>query len=225
MKKQIIFLFLLVFTLSSLKSQSTSETRYYNDKYSSKEVPQEKAKYSKTITTNADSSVSTEIKKLKTSEIIHYDAYKGKEPVGIWKYETGEGVKEMDYGFKLIYKDPFCDDSLSEIIKDYFEDNDSIGYAAPKIASGEKSIYEVLSKFVIYPVYDKERGIMGTVYLNFRITKDGNIEDLSVTKGKDITLDKEAVRVIRFVKFSSPPYLNGKPISVCVRFPFKFTLE
>jgi TonB family protein len=226
MKKIIITSYLLLLVLPLLKAQPTSETKYFNDKYSSKEVPKEKAKYSQTITTNADSSITTEIRKIKTNEIITSQTYKGEEPFGTWKFVTSEGIEELDYNFRMNYSNTSCKDSISRgLIKDYFEDNDSLGYKAPKIANGDTSIYDALSRIVVYPQDAKERGISGTVYLNFNITKDGKIENISVSKSSNIYLDKETVRIFRTLKFSSPAYLNGKPINICVRFPFKYTLE
>jgi TonB family protein len=226
MKKLIICLIIFGHSVLVLIAQSTTETKYFNDKYSSKEVPKEKAKYSKTIKTNVDSSITTEIKQIKTNEIIRSRTFKGKEPFGIWICDNFSSKQELDYNFKLIYADPFCQDSASnDIVNDFFVDNDSIGYKAPKISTGETSIYLAVSKIVVYPQDAVENGISGTVYLNFNITKDGKIENIAVTKGKNILLDKETVRVFRTLQFSSPAYLHGKPISICVRFPFKYTLE
>ena len=59
---------------------------------------------------------------------------------------------------------------------------------------------------------------------SFIVTKDGQIENIVVNKGVDITLDKEAVRILRALKFSTPPLLNGRPVNICVKFPISFRL-
>jgi TonB family protein len=65
----------------------------------------------------------------------------------------------------------------------------------------------------------------GTVNLAFTITTEATIQDIIVTQGVDISLDKEAVRVIRALKLSNPALLNGKPQEVCITLPVRFKLN
>lgn len=67
-------------------------------------------------------------------------------------------------------------------------------------------------------------GLNGSVQLSFIITKEGVVKDIIVTKGVDIALDKEAVRVIRKLKFSAPSMLKGEPVEVCIKMPMSFRM-
>ena len=50
-------------------------------------------------------------------------------------------------------------------------------------------------------------------------------ENIVVKRGVDISLDKEAVRVLRELKFSSPPTVNGQAYAFkCLVLPVKYKL-
>jgi TonB family protein len=169
--------------------------------------------------------VTTVIKDLKNDEIISNQTYRGEEPFGIWKYRRSNRTDELDYSFDLKYTGNTCKESISGIDpRDYFQDNDSLQYVAPKISNGEKSIFQFISQQTIYPPGARENGTQGTVYLTFKITKEGNIENIVVLRGVDILLDKEAVRVLRQLKLSSPPTFNGEVKEVCATLPITFKL-
>jgi TonB family protein len=131
----------------------------------------------------------------------------------------------MDYNFPLIYSEDKCNDSLPVKTSDYFQDNDSLGYKVPKILNGELTIYQFIAKNIIYPRRATEEGIQGTVYLQLTLTKEGTLENIVVIRGTNILLDKEAVRVLRQVKFSSPPTIKGQSYTFnCLGLPIKYRL-
>ena len=108
---------------------------------------------------------------------------------------------------------------------DFFKDNDSLAYKAPKISSGEETIYQFISKNIIYPSRAIEEGIQGTVYVQLMLTKEGAVENIVVKRGINILLDKEAIRVLRQLKFSSPPTINGQVYTFkCLALPIKYRL-
>jgi len=224
MKKNILTIIIL--TICVCCNAQSTKTKYYKDENLSKEVLQDKAKFSESFIQNDDGTITTEIKNLKSNEIINSQTYKENEPVGVWVYQTGFlGTAKLDYNFNVKYSDEKCDDSISNIrIDDYFQDNEGVGYKAPKISSGETTFIEFLVKNLVYPSRAKEQGIQGKVNLMFTITKTGNIENIIVTKGTNLYLDKEAVRLIRLLNFSNPPTLNGQPHSFCVTKTISFTL-
>jgi TonB family protein len=199
----------------------TTETKYYKSRSMDEEVPQEKAKYSKTITNNPDGSIATERKNLKKNQIESRQVLKGEEPVGIWVYLTGKGPAEMDYDFNLEYTNQECPRSFD--IKNYFADDLSVSYESPKIATGEQ-FYEFIGKNLVYPAKARREGIQGKVDLIFDLTKEGIIENVRVKKGVHVVLDKEAVRILRKVKFSSPPKIKGQPETLCANASITFRL-
>ena len=213
---------IFVFAMAIICNGQSSETKYFNNVDLEKEVSNEKAKYSQIIIQNSDGTVTTEVYDLRKNALSNSQTFKGEEPYGIWKFNTG---RTLDYNFPLIYSDQKCNDSIPLKIYDYFQDNDSLGYKAPKPMTGDLTIYQYLAKNIIYLSRAKDEGIQGTVYLRFIITKEGAIENVVVFRGANILLDKESVRVIRELKFSTPPTLNGQPITIsCLTFPIKYKL-
>ncbi len=213
---------LLVF-ISSLCFSQTSETKYYNQRM--EEVSPEKAKFSKTITQGNDGSITTSTTDIKKNLITSSQTLIGEEPFGVWVYQRAKGTGELDYNFKLNYSIEVCSNEgdLAKL-KNYFNDNDVPGYKSPILASGHKSIYESIGQNIIYPSKARRLDIQGMVMTSFIITKEGKIENIVVNKGVDLVIDKEAVRVLRAIKFSSPPMLNGEPVTICVKLPITFRL-
>ncbi len=201
----------------------TSETRYYKDEFLRKEVPANRAGYSQTVRYDTDGTTSTDGKNLITRKIISSETYKGNEPTGIWMYRTVHGMDSLDYSFPLVYSDKICIDTIAGL-KDYFKNNDTLHYVAPKLEGGD--IMNVLMKTIVYPSAAREDNITGRVVANVTITTaNGKVENVVVTKGTHKLLDKETVRVFRELKFLSGPTLNGQPVSVCVALPLSFVLE
>jgi len=223
MKNKLLTAFLLLISLSNLYAQQ-NKVKYLDNHY--KEIDKEKAKYSETIYTNPDSSVTTEFRNIKKNTITSSLTFKGKEPFGIWRYEYGKELIEIDYNFTYTYFDTICraPDFPDVGIQDLFEDNDSLKYKSPKILSGEATIFEFISNKIIYPLPAKESGIMGKVYVTFTITNTGKVDNISVKKGVNYLLDKEAVRVIRMLRFS-PLTLSGIPQGFCLTIPIVFSIQ
>ena len=76
-----------------------------------------------------------------------------------------------------------------------------------------------------YPNFAVEKGIQGNVILQFSITKSG-IDAIVVNRGVHKTIDKEAIRILRKIKFESAPILKGQNVDFnCVFIPIKFSLQ
>jgi len=224
MKKTVLFLVILA--ISTLGYGQTIDTKYFNNASLGKEVSPSKAKFSQSIIQNDDGSITTEIKDLKKNEIIERKTYKENEPYGIWKFRYNSDYKTLDYNFPLIYDDVKCKDSLHLPIVDFFKDYDSVAYKAPIISNGELSFYQFIGRNIIYPFQAREAGIQGTVYLQLTLTMDGTFEDIVIKRGANISLDKEAVRVLRMIKFTTPPKINGQACTFkCLNIPIRFQLR
>jgi len=221
--KNYLLIILIIVLAGSFKAQ-TAVVKYFKDEFADKEVAKEKARFSKTVIENPDGSITTDLRDLKKDEIIRSETYKGDEPYGVWKFNYGNGFKQLNYDFELNPKIFGSQDSIPGIgIKNYFENNDSLNYKAPIISSGE-TFYKYISKNLFYPQKAKEEAISGKVYLSFIITQTGEVENVRVVRGVNIVLDKEAARFLRELKFSSPPTLNGIPQKVRVLLPLSFRL-
>jgi protein TonB len=223
MNKTTLTILLLAFTI--ICYGQTTETKYFNSSELDKEVPQKKAKFSQTITQNTDGTITTDVNDLEKGEIVRSETYKGNEPYGIWKYRLKNSFKTIDYNFPLIYSHEKCNDSIPNKITDFFQDNDSLGYKAPKISTGEMTIYQFISKNIIYPTRARDAGIQGMVYLQLTLTKEGTFDNIAIKRGTNILLDKEAVRVLKQLKFSSTPTVYGHACTFkCITIPIKYRL-
>ncbi|WP_153799495.1 energy transducer TonB [Foetidibacter luteolus] len=214
-------LIVLALGFYTITNAQTATTRYFANEWLGKEVSQKKALFSETVTNNIDGTVLTEIKDLTRDKIVRSETFKGDEPFGIWEYHG----KFADYNFPVKYAQEKCSDSISLKLDNYFVDNDSLGYKAPKIKTGELSISHFIQKYIFYSERAKDKNLQGIVYVRFTLTKEGGVDNIFVTQGVNIILDKEAIRVIRKLQFSNPPILNGQPQSFCIKAPIQFKLE
>ena len=133
------------------------------------------------------------------------------------KIQTGKGIEEMDYDFPLIYSEAPCIDS--SLINDQNISNDN----APKLISADSNMMTFFMRNLRYPSFARENGIEGRVMVQFIISESGTVEDPVVMKSVQTTLDKEAVRVIRKMKFTVPT-IHGKLYRICMKVPITFKL-
>ena len=223
MNKLIITISILI--ISNVCIAQNNHTIYYRDQFLMKEASPDKAKYSNTTIQDSIGNKTIFVKNIKKNQILERRIYKGNEPYGKWICRNIYGPKEIDYDFDITYSELKCNDTLTKLkIKDYFQNNDTNGYKSPKISTDE-SISKFIGKNLVYPIDAAEQGISGQVFLKFTITSEGLIENIAISKGAHITLDKEAVRVIKLLKFVTPPSLNGKNQSVCVTMPIMFMIN
>jgi TonB family protein len=215
-------LYLLIFPILLLTATGTfaqtSPTVFLKYRDSETSVPKDKANFSRTTTQREDGSITTDVRDLQTDKIVKSETLKGKEPFGKWIIED----RILDYDFDLTRATGNCTDEIPGLKRAaYLEDNDSLGYKAPVLVS-KKTFTEYLHENICYPRKAMEENISGTVYLNVTISNSGTVEDVSLVRGIDILLDKEAARLVRGMIFSSPAILNGHPKQICFLFPLKF---
>lgn len=223
MKKSILSVFFYMLFIATL-AQTTVITYSKSQRFDS-EVPENKAKFSRTVVTGADGTVSTTDRNLKTNEVIGQFARRNDEPVGVWITQRPfGGYEKIDFDFNLVYEETSCtNDGFSEKINKFFESDPTINYTAPAFGEYE-TFYAFISRNLRYPAKARREGIEGSVFFKFNISADGTVRDIVITKGVHVVLDKEAMRVLRKMKLSSPPKVNGEPRAICVQVPIKFKL-
>ena len=74
---------------------------------------------------------------------------------------------------------------------------------------------------IVYPEVAKENGVQGRVVLSFIVDSDGYVKNVTVLRGVDPSIDKEAVRVVS----SSPQWKPGRQRDKNVRFRYNFPLN
>jgi TonB family protein len=105
------------------------------------------------------------------------------------------------------------------------KDNPGIGYTAPVVEEKDPAVITFFVRNMRYPAKARRSGIEGVVEVAFDITETGSVENIVVTDGVDVVVDKEAVRVLRKLKFARPPMVNGAPRKVCIEMPVRFQLR
>ena len=203
----------------------TSETRYCRDRACQDVVPQARARFSETVV-HQDGVATTTTRNLKTNEVVRQIAWRGDEPVGRWVSQAVRGTEDLDYDFELRYGEKECrNDTKLAQVDDFLTDNPDIGYTAPIVAEKDPAIVTFFVRNMRYPAKARRSGIDGIVEVAFDITETGSVENIVVTDGVHVLLDKEAVRVLRKLKFARPPMVNGTPREVCIEMPVRFLLR
>ena len=117
------------------------------------------------------------------------------------------------------------DDAPVNPVETHSEEPLTIVEQMPKYSDGD--VQMAIARLTHYPELEKENNIQGTVYVQFVVNKEGNVEDVKVIRGvKDgAGLEREAIKAVRSLKRFEPGYQNGKPVKVKMTVPIKFTLK
>lgn len=95
----------------------------------------------------------------------------------------------------------------------------------PEFPGGIEAMYKYLGKNTKYPQMETDAGIQGKVYVEFVVSNDGSIKDVTLKRGVSPGLDKEALRVVKGMPKWSPGKMNGKPVKVRYILPVNFILR
>jgi TonB family protein len=91
---------------------------------------------------------------------------------------------------------------------------------------GDAGIMEYIKANTRYPEPSKVNGIQGKVIVRFAVEKEGSIDKVSILKGVDPDLDKEAIRVVASLPaFEKPAIKDGKEVAVWYVLPITFALK
>jgi protein TonB len=93
----------------------------------------------------------------------------------------------------------------------------------PSFRGGDISKFrEWVGKRTSYPQSAIDNKIRGTVFLTFIVEKDGSVSNVTVVKGVDPLLDKEAVKAISESPKWAPGLQRGQPVRVRFSIPLNF---
>lgn len=93
----------------------------------------------------------------------------------------------------------------------------------PQFPGGERALMKFINETRCYPTDAYNNKVQGRVVCSFVVYPDGSINGISVIKGVEETLDKEAVRIIR----EMPRWMAGSidnqavPVSCVLAIPFR----
>ncbi|MEI6822190.1 MAG: energy transducer TonB [Bacteroidota bacterium] len=121
---------------------------------------------------------------------------------------------------------------LNELDNQKIEENDSDRgmivdpvYPMPDFPGGYDALVEYFKREIKYPDSARVKGIEGTVYVTFVVSKLGDINSVKVLRGIGSGCDEEAVRVVKAMPRWKPELQNGIPVPVQMNIPIKFNLH
>lgn len=97
----------------------------------------------------------------------------------------------------------------------------------PKFDGGDANEFrKFIAQNVVYPKVAAEQGIQGRVFVQFIITKTGNVSNVKVIRGVATSLDQAAVDVVKLSDgYWTPGYQRGEAVNVSYTFPINFALQ
>ena len=95
----------------------------------------------------------------------------------------------------------------------------------PMFPGGNDALLKYIGEHTQYPEIAKENNIQGKVIIRFCVTAKGGVSQVSILKGVDPELDKEAIRVVNTLPPFKPGKQGGKPVPVWYMVPIAFTLK
>lgn len=102
--------------------------------------------------------------------------------------------------------------------------DDEIFVAVEQQAQFKGNVNKWLSSHTNYPQEAADNDIQGRVVVKFCVEKDGSISQVSVLKGVDRSLDREAVRVVKSMPKWQPAKNNGVTVRSWFTLPVTFRL-
>jgi periplasmic protein TonB len=94
----------------------------------------------------------------------------------------------------------------------------------PMFPGGEAALMKYIASNIEYPLNSAENNVQGKVIIRFCVTAEGGINQISVLKGVDSDLDKEAVRVVNKLPAFKPGKKEGVAVPVWYMVPITFRL-
>ena len=146
----------------------------------------------------------------------------------IEEYEAAEGMTALEAVEALSRAQLVEDTSLSDELAG--NPDFAIPFAAveqkPAFNGGDANDFSKwVGENIVYPQDAQDRQVSGRVILQFTVSKEGDVKDVSVLKGVDPVLDAEAVRVVSASPKWEPGDQNGIPVNVKYTFPVIFQLN
>lgn len=141
---------------------------------------------------------------------------------GIYTYEIWcDGIKLYQTSITVVQ-----DNEKTEMTEDE-EDNQVYvsNVQMPQYPEGGLTgAMQYIRKNIKYPAIAQENGIQGNVTVSFIVEKDGSITNITVAKGINPYLDKEAIRVVSSMPKWNPGIRQGKVVRCKYVIPVSFKL-
>jgi len=133
--------------------------------------------------------------------------------------DVAETVVDEDVGLEII------EQVQEEIEEEAPQEVFVVVEEMPSFPGGDAELFNFIYSNINYPEIAKENNIQGRVTLRFCVTYKGTVDQVSVVRGVDPSLDEEAIRVIKMLPLWKPGKQGGKPVNVWYSVPIKFELK
>jgi protein TonB len=100
-----------------------------------------------------------------------------------------------------------------------------IAQTMPSYEGGLEAMMKFIRKKIHYPRSARQLNSEGTVYVQFVVTGDGTVTDVRIMRGFHPDCDREAQRVVAMLPAWKGGSNNGRPVSVRMVLPIKFSLN
>lgn len=95
----------------------------------------------------------------------------------------------------------------------------------PEPLDGKTAFEEYMKDNLKYPEQARKMGIEGKVFVQFIVTKEGQLKDVAAVKGIGAGCDEEAVRLIKSGPAWKPGRQHGQRVAVRMILPINFKLN
>ena len=130
--------------------------------------------------------------------------------LGIFQFTVYDKSSKAIFGYNVIEKDTIYTNLPDKM---------------PEYPGGENALIAHLSTNIRYPVYARDNGITGNVFVTFIVDETGKIENVKILKGVGGGCDEEAIRVVKLMPSWEPGLYNNVAVPVQYNLPIRFTLK
>lgn len=164
-----------------------------------------------------------EFEEITTEMIESIEVFKNKEIIEKYGNEAKDGVIKIN--LKEIKSEIKINKTNSVNTKYSDEEVFVVVETMPEYPGGQAALRKFIASNLQYPSEAKQNGISGTVYVKFVVNSKGVVEDVSVDRGVESSLDEEAVRIISNMPKWKYGMQRNKPVSVNFVVPIVFRLD
>ncbi len=152
---------------------------------------------------------------------ISVGKYEDGRRVGDWKTFDENGIFKTTVNYNNEFIEILSDNNPSTCFSNMWNDSNRI---MPKFQGSENHMAYFLSENIKYPGEATLDAIVGTVYIDFVVNENGEIESYKITKNIHPSLDKEVIRLIETMPRWNPGIIYGLPVRFQCTLPVKFQL-
>lgn len=94
----------------------------------------------------------------------------------------------------------------------------------PQFPGGESAMLSYIYDNLRYPQDAYDKNIQGRVVMQFLVRKTGELDSIKIVRGKDPSLDAEAMRLVSGFPRFTPATFDGEPVDNWTALPIKFNM-